>query len=30
MSTLFERGAADPRLAPVVNACNRKRLLLDG
>lgn len=30
MSTLFERGAADPRLASVVNACNRKRLLLDG
>ena len=30
MRTLLERAAADPRLVPVVNACNRKRLLLEG
>jgi predicted PolB exonuclease-like 3'-5' exonuclease len=30
MGALLERAAADPRLTPVVNACNRKRLLLEG
>lgn len=30
MRHLLDRGAADPRLVPVVNACNRARLLLEG